>query len=147
MKNYFLKVAKYEFWANLTVLEYILRHPNPPEKALRLFSHIILAQRIWLERIEGKKTDLSPWELLDTSVFLELLEMNFAEITQIITQEELGQLIQYTTTTGGTYTNVMEDILTHLMHHSAYHRGQIMQLLKIENEPVPATDYIVYVRE
>lgn len=147
MKSYFKTLFEHEYWANLSTLELIIKHPNPPEKALHLFSHIILSQRLWLDRIDGIESDIDIWEVLDTSLFLELLEINFISINKLINSCDSGQLIQYTNTKGKTFTNTIEQILTHLTHHAAYHRGQVMQLIKTEDVTIPFTDFIVYVRE
>jgi len=38
------------------------------------------------------------------------------------------------------------DIVTHLVNHSTYHRGQIIKLLQIEGLNSVSTDYIDYTR-
>lgn len=54
--------------------------------------------------------------------------------------------ISYRNSLGEPFITKAEDILTHLLLHCAYHRGQIAMNLR-ENglTPVP-TDYILYVR-
>ena len=61
--------------------------------------------------------------------------------------EELENSITYSNTNGQSFQSILKDILTHLINHGSYHRGQIIQLLKEERKKLPYTDYIVWVRE
>ncbi len=55
--------------------------------------------------------------------------------------------VSYANTRGEEFTSSVKDILTHVSNHSAYHRGQVVALLKGIAEPLPNTDYITYVRQ
>ncbi|WP_064196728.1 MULTISPECIES: DinB family protein [Emticicia] len=77
---------------------------------------------------------------------LELLEINFADINKVIKKEEMGQLIAYHNTKGDSFTNTISEIFSHLLLHSAYHRGQVVILLKGNIEQLPMTDYILFKR-
>ena len=62
-------------------------------------------------------------------------------------EQEFNKIIKYQNTTGASFETPMGEILIHLTHHGAYHRGQIISLLKPIVNPLPATDYIVWLRE
>lgn len=55
MNQYYKNLFEHEYWANLKVLESIIHSSTPPQRAIEIFSHIIAAQRIWLDRIMAKK--------------------------------------------------------------------------------------------
>lgn len=59
---------------------------------------------------------------------------------------DFAKIINYQTTSSVAFQTKLNDILTHLINHGTYHRGQIVQLLKNERETLPATDYILWVR-
>lgn len=146
MKNYYKSLFEHEHWANLKVLESFISLPNPPQRVMQLFSHIISAQRIWLDRISGQQAQVTPWEEFSTEIMLELLEINYEEILKLIENEDFERLIHYTNTQGTSFVNTVNQLLTHLALHASYHRGQIVSLIKPFVEKVPATDYVLYVR-
>jgi len=55
-------------------------------------------------------------------------------------------VVQYRTTTGAPYENTVEEILTQVLLHGAYHRGQIALLVRqLDGQPA-VTDFIAWVR-
>lgn len=146
MKAYFKTLFEHEHWANLKVLESIVSADEIAQKAIEIFSHTIAAQRIWLDRINGIKTDLKVWEVFETQIMLELLEINYADVNKLIDTQDLEQLIIYQNSKGEHFTSTISQILTHLSLHASYHRGQVVMLLKNNVSTLPATDYILYVR-
>jgi uncharacterized damage-inducible protein DinB len=146
MKAYFKTLFEHEHWANLKVLESIVSAEEIAQKAIEIFSHTIAAQRIWLDRINGIKTDLKVWEVFETQIMLELLEINYADVNKLIDTQDLEQLIIYQNSKGEHFTSTISQILTHLSLHASYHRGQVVMLLKNHVSTLPATDYILYIR-
>lgn len=146
MKEYFKTLFEHEHWANLKVLETLIGATAPPQRAIEIFSHTIAAQRIWLDRINGNKTELKVWEVFDTEIMLELLEINYADVIKIIDNQDFNQLIAYQNSKGQHFTSTINQIFTHLSLHASYHRGQVVLLLKNQVSELPATDYIFYVR-
>jgi uncharacterized damage-inducible protein DinB len=146
MKQYFLKLSEHEHWANLKVLEKVVSLENIPQKAIELLSHIIAAQRIWLDRINGKQTQVNVWEVFEIDILLELLEINHSDIQQLIESDDFERLISYKNSKGTPYINTVSQLLTHLSLHAAYHRGQIITTIKPFTSDLPATDFITYYR-
>ena len=147
MKTYFQQIFRHEFWANQQVFETLLTAENPPERASQIASHLIAAQRIWLDRLIYKNSDVKVWEDFEPKTFLELLETNHQDLMKFIENcEDIEQLIAYENSKGEKFANTIKDILTHLSQHAAYHRGQIIVLIKPFVEKLPATDFIVYAR-
>ncbi len=146
MKEYFKQLFEHEHWANLKVLETLISTNEPPQRAIEIFSHTIAAQRIWLDRMKGDKTELKVWEVFDRKIMLELLEINYADLTKLLDNQDINQLINYQNSKGEHFTNTVNQILTHLALHAAYHRGQVVLLLKNHVDSLPTTDYIFYIR-
>ena len=146
MKNYYKTLFEHEHWANLKVLENMICASELPQQSIEIFSHIIAAQRIWLDRINGNITELKVWEVFDTEIMLELLEINYTDINKIVDNQDLGQLIAYQNTEGFHFTNTISQIFTHLTLHASYHRGQVVILLKPFVSSLSTTDYIFYIR-
>ncbi len=146
MKEYFKQIFEHEHWANLKVLESMICASEIPQRVIEIFSHTIAAQRIWLDRINGNVTELKVWEVFDTKIMLELLEINYDDINKIINNQDFEQLIAYQTSNGQHFTSTINQILSHLALHASYHRGQVVLLLKGKIETLPSTDFILYVR-
>ncbi|WP_435355745.1 DinB family protein [Emticicia sp. SJ17W-69] len=146
MKAYFKQLFEHEHWANLKVLETLILTKEPPQRAIEIFSHTIAAQRIWLDRIMGNKTELKVWEVFDTKIMLELLEINYSDLNKLLDNQDINQLINYQNSQGEPFTNTINQILTHLALHASYHRGQVVLLLKNQVDSLPTTDYIFYIR-
>ncbi|MFN3489115.1 MAG: DinB family protein [Emticicia sp.] len=146
MKAYFKQIFKHEHWANLKVLESMISASEIPQRVVEIFSHTIATQRIWLDRINGAKTELKVWEVFETNIMLELLEINYNDINKIIDSQDFEQLIAYQNSSGQYFTSTINQILSHLALHASYHRGQVVLLLKSHVDALPTTDYIFYVR-
>jgi uncharacterized damage-inducible protein DinB len=63
-----------------------------------------------------------------------------------LTPESLEQPIRYTNSKGEDWSNTVADVLTHVVLHSSYHRGQIASLLGGAGETAAYSDYIECVR-
>jgi uncharacterized damage-inducible protein DinB len=55
--------------------------------------------------------------------------------------------VTYKNTKGEPWTNSVEDILTHVIMHSAYHRGQIAADMRASGHTPAYTDFIHAVRQ
>ncbi len=58
----------------------------------------------------------------------------------------LAAMVRYRNSKGDEYTNSALDILTHVVIHGAYHRGQLARVIGRAGGQTPNTDYIAYVR-
>lgn len=146
MKGYFQKLFEHEQWANAEVLASFIKIGQPPARALEILSHMISAQRIWIERIRGFRSDTKVWELYEKEQLKELQAANFKELLTLIETEEFSRPVVYRNSQGKEFTSTVCDILTHLGLHAAYHRGQVVLLIKGQVAPLPVTDYIFYYR-
>ncbi|MDO8549036.1 MAG: DinB family protein [Ignavibacteria bacterium] len=61
-------------------------------------------------------------------------------------KEKLTSIIKYRNTKGDEYQNRLSDIITHVINHSSYHRGQIALLVRNAGGIPAVTDYIAYRR-
>lgn len=149
MKEYFINLINYENWANKEVTDCIVSLNDPPEKSLALMSHIINAQMLWLSRIKNETAGTTVWKLYSKSEISEKLEKSSKQLEEFInnlSESNLMKVVSYTNTKGEQFESKISDILTHLTHHSAYHRGQIILLIKPLVNILPYTDFIHFAR-
>lgn len=150
MRDHLIKLLDYELWANQRIIDALALLPNVPERALSLMSHILAAQHIWYARMANESAILSVWEEIPVSWMIETAERQHRQLVsyvEILSQKELNQSIAYVNSKHIHYTSTRLDILTHLSHHTAYHRGQIVQLIRPLLDEAPVTDYIAWTRE
>ncbi len=145
MQDHFLKLFHFEYWANKKVLDQLIAQNAPSEKALQLFSHVLFAQKIWLNRIGVAQEDIQ--KDYNKGEFDTILDNSYIElITFVKRQKDFNNKITYTDLSGKTHHSTLHDILSHLCIHGAYHRGQIVQLIKQSSHESIVTDYIAYAR-
>lgn len=147
MKSHFLQLFDYDAWANAKVAECILEKPIDNQKIILLFSHLLAAQKTWLNRCLGKETPIKLWESDENWNNLRLRnQREWKDYIQSLNYNDFEQILSYQTSTGIPFKTALKDIFTHLINHGTYHRGQIIQLLKEERDSVPATDFIFWIR-
>ena len=60
---------------------------------------------------------------------------------------DLIRMVEYRNSKGEAWSNRVEDILTHVLMHSAYHRGQIALEMRASGAQPAYTDFIHAVRQ
>jgi uncharacterized damage-inducible protein DinB len=144
------KLFDYDYWANCETLASLRTVPSGSDKPRKAFSHVIAAQQIWLSRFDNPAPpSAQPWPgltLEECSSAIEDLRRRWNEIVdKLIPREAAGDLI-YRTLKGAEYRTPIEDVLMHVVLHSAYHRGQVSAAVREAGGKPANTDYVVYLR-
>jgi uncharacterized damage-inducible protein DinB len=142
----------YDAWANrevLVALKDSLQEP-PSQRPVQLLAHIFSAERLWLERLREQPQSLPVWP----AGTLDECEAQIAELREMwrvyfaaLTAPALTHTITYKNTKGEAWSNTAIDVLTHVVLHSAYHRGQIASLMRTGGATPAYTDFIHSVRQ
>jgi uncharacterized damage-inducible protein DinB len=148
MKEYFLKLYRYNAWSNKRVIGALVSQNVHDEKILQIMGHIVAAQYLWLHRIQGlPAAQVKLWGEYKLDQLVQMAEeigqrwLSFVESTDNFNRE-----LTYHNYTNDPYTNNVENIMIHLVNHSSYHRAQIALLLRQKGfEPIN-TDFITYDR-
>lgn len=149
MKDYLVHLLDYEHWANLRIISALETVPNPPVRAIAVLGHLLAAQHVWYGRMAHEPVFISIWEDIPVSWMTETAERQHRQLSsyvQSLTEDELSQSVSYVNSRGTPYQSTLLDILTHMSHHAAYHRGQVVQLIRPMLPEAPVTDYIVWKR-
>ena len=144
------KLFDYDYWANSETLAGLRTVPGGAEKPRKTFNHVIGAQRVWLVRFENPAPpSVQPWPdlaLEECQSAIEELRGRWKDLLDNLTPEKLAGDLVYQTLSGSEYRTPIQDVLMHLILHSAYHRGQAaVAVREAGGKPAP-TDYVVYVR-
>lgn len=117
-----------------------------------LLRHVTGVERLWLERWQGNSLKAVPdfppthsgrdfqneWQKVKADQ-----QSYLAELT---TDRVAGELT-YVNMKGERWTYPFADLLTHVVNHGTYHRGQITHLLRDLGLAAPSTDYLLFVED
>ena len=143
------RLLHYDGWANRETLA-SLRRVAPPA-AVRWLAHIAGAELLWLGRLTGEPSDVAVWpdsDLDEAAGHLDRLASAWPRYLQGISDDdELDEGIGYRNSRGEFWTSTVGDILTHVVAHSVYHRGQIAAAVSAAGGEPAYTDFIHAVRQ
>ncbi len=141
---------QYDEWANGEVLASFRSAGTPPARSLKLIAHVLGTEHVWFSRIQEQKSPLPVWPELN----IEQCQQQAQELGRIwsdylngLDADGLAQNITYQNSKGESWSNSVEDILTHVIMHSAYHRGQIAGDMRAAGHTPAYTDFIHGVRQ
>jgi len=147
---HFRRLFQYDDWANHEVLAALQKLDRPPARSVRLLAHIVSAERLWLERMRLQEQTYPVWP----DFTLDGCELEIEESGKMWKQyfasrqpDGLSGSATYKNTKGESFTSQIEDILTHVILHSAYHRGQIAADMRAAGFTPAYTDFIHAVRQ
>jgi uncharacterized damage-inducible protein DinB len=148
--EYLHRQFAYDEWANREVLAALSASTVSTPRPRQLLAHILSAERLWLERIRKQSQSLPLWP--DFSI-----EQSKAQISELaslwnkylarLSSLALSETIAYHNSKGESWTSTVQDILTHVVFHSAYHRGQIASQMRAAGEQPAYTDFIHAARQ
>ncbi len=113
-------------------------------------SHILAAERVWLDRLKHHPQSVAVWpepDLAQCEAEAAKLGQLWFEFLDLITAGDVAQNISYTNSKGEVWTSTIVDVLTHVVMHSAYHRGQIASHMRASGQTPAYTDFIHGVRQ
>ena len=117
--------------------------------ARALLRHIVGAEQLWLERFGGVSPKSMP-EFLATHSGADYLaewrnvKAREQEFVAGLNAQKLAAPLSYVNMKGEQHAYPMSDILTHLVNHGTYHRGQLTHLLRDLGRPGVSTDYVAW---
>lgn len=151
MKDYFMDLIEHNQWANTRIIQALKVLSEPEVKSLQLLSHIINVQDLWLERLKQvENPEIAVWDA-NSLQEIEILNMqstsNWLKFLKKTNSKDLLNLCGYLNLKGEYFENTVQDIITQMLTHSHYHRGQINQLLRQSGSEPAGIDFILYARE
>jgi uncharacterized damage-inducible protein DinB len=138
----------YDDWANRETLASV-RSASAPT-AVALLAHLISAEALWLDRMAHKPQVHAvwpKWTLDECAQRLDELGTAWKNFLRFLEPQALETSISYVNTKGAHYQSSVRDIVSHVLHHASYHRGQIAAALRAAGATPAYTDFIHAVRE
>jgi uncharacterized damage-inducible protein DinB len=143
-----VRLLDYDDWANREFLGALQAHPTP--EGVRLFAHVVAAQVLWLDRMAHRPMTCPvwpDWSIDECAVRLDVLRANWRSFLRGLDARALSTSISYVNTKGQHFKNQIGDVISHVLFHASYHRGQLAQTLRAAGHEAPYTDFIHAVRE
>ncbi|HVT40648.1 MAG TPA: DinB family protein [Gemmatimonadaceae bacterium] len=150
MSTHIQRLYEHLAWADSRTFEALRGMHAQPLDALRIFSHLLAAEHVWLARIEGRASEMGVWPSFGLDECVALAGRNhaaFAVLAETTTPVGLQRDVRYRSTEGAEFVDTVENILLHVALHGAYHRGQVARIVRSEGGMPLYTDYIRFVRE
>ena len=150
LADFLRREFNYDEWANREVLNAIRANGATDDRSLQLMSHILAAEQVWLDRLKQQPQSVPVWpkpDLAQCEALAAELGGKWLEFLDLITAGDVAQSISYKNSKGESWTSTIVDVLTHVVMHSAYHRGQIASHMRASGQTPAYTDFIHGVRQ
>ncbi|MEP6686882.1 MAG: DinB family protein [Gemmatimonadales bacterium] len=144
----FRRMFEHAAWANAAALD-ALRAGPAPDKARAWLAHIVGAERLWLARLQQEPAEMPVWPDLDLPACgdeLPALAAEWGRYLATLDEDGLEEGVGYRNSKGEFWTSTVGDILTHVLLHAHYHRGQIASAEREAGGTPAYIDYIHAVR-
>jgi uncharacterized damage-inducible protein DinB len=156
-----LDQISYNHWANLTLIhasaklgtEGLMKIVTSSFPSVRqTLIHMLWAEKLWLERWQSRSfiptlnsEDYKSFDLIESEIE-DLYEKQIKFLKDLKPGDE-NQNVSYLNFQGERWEYSLQEMIQHLLLHSAYHRGQLVTILRQLGLIPPSTDYLVYVDE
>ncbi|HUO25830.1 MAG TPA: DinB family protein [Candidatus Aquilonibacter sp.] len=148
--DYLRRQFAYDHWANGEVLRALQSGDAASARSLQLLAHVLSAEQLWLERLRQRPPSLPVWPEFNLArCEIQLAELNAAWLDYLdqLAASALSEKVAYKNSKGEAFTSRIQDVLTHVLMHSAYHRGQIATEMRGRGHTPAYTDFIHAVRQ
>ena len=108
--DYLRRQFAYDEWANREVLHAIRTAGGTDQRSLQLMSHILAAERVWLDRLKQQPQSVPVWPQPDLSQCeAQAAEMGklWLEFLDLITAGDVSQSISYKNSKGEQWTSTI----------------------------------------
>jgi uncharacterized damage-inducible protein DinB len=139
------RLFAWDDWANHEEVSRLTGTAAPPA-AVRLLGHIIGAQWLWLARLRKEKAKMAVWpDLTIEQCASELSELRDAWRETLVAADRDSK-VEYRNSKGELWSSTVDEVITHVLMHGTYHRGQIATVVRQGGETPAYTDLIHAVR-
>lgn len=144
------RMFRYVAWADRRTLEALRAAPAAQPEALPLLAHVLAAEHVWLARMEQREPRLTVWPALsldDCATLASENEAGYRAFLERLNDGQWTETVRYRTSQGQEFVTPILDILTHVITHGPYHRGQIARVIGRGGGTAINTDFITFARE
>ncbi|WP_198970193.1 DinB family protein [Xylophilus sp. ASV27] len=148
----------YRAWANAELLEKMKGfdtelHAQDREAALRLLNHTHVVDRIFAAHLVGAAHEFTSDNTAETPSLealrgaLTTSDQWYRDYLETVTPEELAAHVPFVFTDGDKGCMSREEMLTHLIVHSGYHRGEVGRIMSRRSLSLAWDTFAVYLHQ
>jgi uncharacterized damage-inducible protein DinB len=148
--EHFVRMFAYDDWANRQCLSAMQSARLVSSATIGRMAHILSAQKLWFERLRHESQSLPVWPSASLQECLALADEMAHLWRNYLTPLQPGafdEKVEYRNSKGEPWSSRVEDVLTHVLMHSAYHRGQVALEMRAAGMEPASTDFIRAVRQ
>lgn len=114
-------------------------------------THMMASEWIWLRRWTGSSPGAIPeeWTLDGVDAIRarwQEVERERASFLDGLEEDDLEGTLAYRDMRGTAHEGPLGELLLHVTHHAAYHRGQVVNFLRMLGRTPPHTDLVLFYR-
>ncbi len=162
MKQLLKQLTHYQLWANQQVLTVIQNLPVEKVHAevassfpsiFKTVLHIWDAESVWWQRVKLQERIILPslefmGNIQEASAGLMQQDLLWKNWVESASDMSLEHTVQYYNTKKENFKQPVWQIVLHVVNHSTYHRGQLINMLRqVGVEKLPQTDFIFWTRK
>jgi len=139
------RLFAYDAWANAEALRSLRAMDSPPPAAVRLLAHVAGAQAVWWGRLQEPQVAAVVWPdhgLEECAVALDEMTARWQALVAGLGPGDLARVVEYANSRGERFTTSVGDMLTQVVLHGVYHRGQIATAVRAAGGVPAVTDYV-----
>lgn len=157
MKNHLQDIVTYNLWANRRIINFLQQNSeegftqpmvNSFSSIQKTLHHYFGAEKLWLERLQGKSLPEFPTfegSIIDQHEKCLAVSKNFLAFIKNQPEDFFSKNCIFEHIDGTSYEVPIQKIIHHVVNHSTYHRGQIITLGNQANfSKIVGTDFITY---
>ncbi|HYU46219.1 MAG TPA: DinB family protein [Terriglobales bacterium] len=149
-REHFLRMFAYDDWANRQCLSAMQAPRLVSSDIVGRMEHILSAQKLWFERLQNKSQSLPVWpnaSVQDCLALADEMANLWRNYFTSLLPNAFNEKVEYRNSKGEPWSSRVEDVLNHVLMHSAYHRGQIALEMRAAGMEPAYTDFIHAVRQ
>lgn len=162
MKAHFERLAHYNRWANRRLFGAAAALPDDRFREERgaffgslcgTLNHLLVADRVWLDRIEGRAPAPVALDAILHERFDALREARAAEderllrVVSALEEDRLDRPFAYRNLKGEAVELPFAPVLVHVFNHQTHHRGQAHTLLSQFGLSAPPLDFLYFLQD
>jgi uncharacterized damage-inducible protein DinB len=146
MNTALVQLVAHMEWADTLVVDSLERAHGAAPEAEKAYAHLVAAEHHWLSRIHQRDPRLSIQPVISLAEARALATENAVDFRTLLAMPDVSRPVRYRTLAGREFVTPLDEIVTHVCLHGAYHRGQVSTLLRQAGAEPVATDFIAFVR-
>ncbi|MFY9613944.1 MAG: DinB family protein [Candidatus Dormiibacterota bacterium] len=115
---------------------------------LGTLNHYLWAQQMWLGRLQGRP-NIDRYSLRPTALWEEFIrgDTALADFAALLGDADFERMIDYQDTKGTPHRRTLGQLLTHVVNHGTYHRGEAGLMLTRLGRSPGDLDYVYFIPE